>query len=240
MISDSGWHDYNIWEHSRTVRELYERRCRLEAEEMTCAAQAAELLAPLVSDGDELLDVGCGSGYFYHSLKSRRIPAAYYGIDSSPSLIEIGRRILPRYGLPADRLREMRLEDLAGAADHVLCMNVISNIDNYPRPLERLLKVARKTVVLRESLTEGGSYSYVRDEFLDPGTELNVYVNSYPVSEVCDFIRSYGFEPALVTDRRTGGEPEMVIGYPHHWTFLVATRTSSEPDAAAAETGGAR
>jgi hypothetical protein len=27
-----------------------------------------------------------------------------------------------------------------------------------------------------------------------------------------------------VVDRRTGGKPEMVIGHPHHWTFLVATR----------------
>ena len=31
-----------------------------------------------------------------------------------------------------------------------------------------------------------------------------------------------------VTDRRTGGEPELVIGYPHHWTFLVAERIGAD------------
>jgi hypothetical protein len=28
----------------------------------------------------------------------------------------------------------------------------------------------------------------------------------------------------MCADRRSGGQPEMVIGHPHHWTFLVATR----------------
>ena len=93
MIGDSGWLKYNIWEHSRTVRELYARRCRGEVEEMTCAAQAAELLAERVQPGDTVLDVGCGSGYFFHSLKNRNVPVDYIGIDGAPSLIDIGRRI---------------------------------------------------------------------------------------------------------------------------------------------------
>jgi ubiquinone/menaquinone biosynthesis C-methylase UbiE len=229
MISDQGWQAYNIWEHSRTVRDLYARRCRLEAEEMTCAAQAAELLVPHVAPGDTLLDVGCGSGYFFHSLKSRGIAVAYHGIDSAPSLIAIGRAHMPAHGLPPDRLMVMRIEDLSGEIDHTVCMNVLSNIDNYQRPLERLLKVTRKSLVLRESLKQGASYSYVKDEFLDPGCDLKVYVNAYDLDETCDFIRSHGFEPRVVVDRRSNGEPELVIGYPHYWTFVVATRTRAAP-----------
>jgi ubiquinone/menaquinone biosynthesis C-methylase UbiE len=224
MISDQGWHAYNIWEHSQAVRDLYARRCRLEAEEMTCAAQAAELLARHVAVGDVLLDVGCGSGYFFHSLKSRGIDVAYHGIDASPALIAIGRAHMPAHGLPSDRLMAMRIEDLTGEVDHTVCMNVLSNLDNYQRPLERLLKVTRKTLVLRESLKHGASYAYVKDEFLDPGYDLKVYVNAYDLDETCDFIRSYGFTPTVVVDRRSKGEPELVIGYPHYWTFVVAER----------------
>ena len=121
---------------------------------MTCAAQAAELLAPHVSPGDTLLDAGCGSGYFFHSMRKRNIPVGYYGIDAAPSLIQIGQEILPAYGLTADRLRVMRIEDLDAEVDHIICMNVLSNIDNYHRPLERLLHCARKTLILRESLKE--------------------------------------------------------------------------------------
>jgi ubiquinone/menaquinone biosynthesis C-methylase UbiE len=224
MIRGDGWGKYCIWEHSRAVKELYARRCRLEEEEMTCAAQAAELLGPHVRPGDTLLDVGCGSGYFFHSLRKRGIPAEYYGIDAAPSLIQIGRTTLPEYGLPAERLQVLRIEDLDGEADHVLCMNVLSNIDNYHRPLERLLRCARKMVIVRECCSDRAVYSYVRDEYLDAGCELKVHVNTYPTREFMGFMESYGFRVRYVVDRRTSGQPEMVIGYPHHWKFFVAEK----------------
>jgi ubiquinone/menaquinone biosynthesis C-methylase UbiE len=224
MIRDDGWLRYCIWEHSATVKELYARRCRLEEEEMTCAAQAAELLTPHVRPGDTVLDVGCGSGYFFHSLRRRGIPAEYFGIDAAPSLVAIGREHLPAYGLPADNLRVLRIEDLDGEADHVVCMNVLSNIDNYHRPLERILRCARKTAVIRESCAAETKYTYVRDEYLDPGCDLKVHVNTYAAAEFAGLIEANGFRVRQVTDRRTQGRPELVIGHPHYWTFFVAER----------------
>jgi ubiquinone/menaquinone biosynthesis C-methylase UbiE len=224
VIRDDGWLKYCIWEHSATVKELYARRCQLLEEEMTCAAQAAELLAPLAVKGDTLLDAGCGSGYFFHSLRARDIPVEYYGIDAAPSLIDIGRRYMPAHGLPADRLNLMRIEDLNASADHVICMNVLSNIDNYHRPLERLLHSARKTLILRESFKEQAEYAYVIDHYLDDGCDIKVYVNAYPIDEVVAFIQSYGFSVQIIEDWRTRGKPELVIDYPHYWTFLVAER----------------
>jgi ubiquinone/menaquinone biosynthesis C-methylase UbiE len=225
VISNDGWPRYSIWEHSATVRNLYERRCRLQAEEMDAHAQAAELLAARAERGDVVLDVGCGSGYFYHALAKRNVPVEYWGIDASRSLLEIGRAILPSYGLPAGRLIETRIEDLCGEADHIVCINVLSNIDNYHRPLERLLKTARKSVILRESLKRGAEYHYVRDPFLDPGVELKVHVNHYDLDDVMAFIQSYGYAVQQVSDVRTAGRPECVIGHPHYWTFLVADRS---------------
>lgn len=223
-LRDDGWQHHCIWEHSATVKELYTARARGEAEEMTCAAQAAELLAPLVAPGDSLLDAGCGSGYFFHSLKRRSIPVAYHGVDAAPSLVAIGRRELPAHGLPADRLRVLRIDDLDGGVDHVLCMNVLSNLDNYHRPLERLLTMARKSLILRESAKEGALYSYVRDPYLDPGIELKVHVNAYDAGELHAFIAAHGFRVERITDRRSGGRPELVIGHPHWWTFFRAVR----------------
>jgi cyclopropane fatty-acyl-phospholipid synthase-like methyltransferase len=228
MIRDGGWRNYCIWEHSATVRELYARRCRLEEQEMTCAAQAAELLAPHVRPGDTVLDVGCGSGYFYHSLRRRGIPAVYFGIDAAPSLIAIGHAHLPAHGLSPDHLRVLRLEDLDGEADHVVCLNVLSNLDNYHRPLERILQCTRKTVVLRESCKQGASYAYVRDDYLDPGCDLKVHVNTYDLEEFQRFIEGYGFRVRRVPDRRTGDGPEMVIGHPHYWKFFAAERVACQ------------
>lgn len=224
MIRQDGWFNYCIWEHSCQIKDLYTRRCCLEEEEMTCAAQAAELLAPRISPGDIVLDVGCGSGYFFHSLKKRNISTEYWGIDAAPSLIEIGRREMPAFGLPAERLLNVRIEDLDGKADHVICLNVLSNIDNYHRPLERILKVAQRTVILRESCDEKGSYLYVTDKYLDRGVDLKVYINTYPIKEFMNFITSYGYNIQQITDRRTGSRPEMVIDYPHSWKFFLAEK----------------
>jgi ubiquinone/menaquinone biosynthesis C-methylase UbiE len=191
---------------------------------MTCAAQAAELLAAIARPGEALLDVGCGTGYFYHSLRRRGLNLEYHGIDATGSFIEVGRRELAAFGLPSERLSHLRIEDFEGAADHVLCMNVLSNLDNFHRPLERLVKAARRSLVLRESIKDGASYTYVRDDYLDPGVDLKVHVNAYDRAEIIDCIEGYGFSVREVTDRRSGDGPEMVISYPHYWTFLVAIR----------------
>lgn len=220
----STYQSHNIWEHSAEVRELYTRRAHDEAEEMTCAQQAVSLLLPFISAGDTVVDAGCGSGYFFHSLRRRHIPVTYYGFDHSPTLINIGRQVLPAFGLPAEHLSILRLDDYEGAFDHTICMNVLSNIDNYHRPLERLLNSTSKTLILRESLSDYAQYQYVQDRFLDDGVTLNVHVNVYDKQDVAKFIERYGFEVTFAEDWRAKGQPEMVIDYPHYWSFIVARR----------------
>ena len=224
MISSDGWQRFNIWDHSPSVLDLYARRARHEAEEMTCAAQAAELLAEIALTGESLLDVGCGTGYFFHSLRDRGIALEYYGIDATARFIDLGRGIMPRFGLAPERLAAVRIEDLDGSVDHVVCMNVLSNLDNFHRPLERLLGIARRSVILRESIKDGAEYRYVVDRYLDSDRPLKVHVNAYDRRELTAFVESYGYAVREVVDRRSGGAPELVIGYPHYWTFLVATR----------------
>ena len=193
---------------------------------MTAHAQAAELLAPMAKAGDVLLDAGCGSGYFFHSLAGRNMGLTYFGIDAAPSLIDIGHEEMPAFGLPAERLKVTRIEDLDGSVDHVVCINVLSNIDNYHRPLDRLLAMAKRSLILRESLKKGAEYNWVKDSWLDPGVDLGVHVNHYDLDDVSSFISARGFRPRSVIDRRSGGKPELVIDYPHYWTFIVAERVN--------------
>lgn len=223
-IRDDGWAAHNIWQHSASVRDLYTARARDEAEEMDCLAQAAELLTPLARPGDSVIDAGCGSGYFFHSLRKRDLALDYHGFDATAEFIEIGRRELVPFGLPPERLQKLRLEDFQGSADHLLCINLLSNLDNYHRPLERLLKATRRSLILRESIKNGADYRYVRDAYLDPGVALSVHVNAYDRRDLTAFIEARGFAVTEVIDRRSGGSPENVIGYPHWWSFLVATR----------------
>lgn len=223
-IAAGGERRASIWESSAHVRELYRARARDEAQELTCHAQAAELLAVRARPGESVLDAGCGTGALYHALRRRGVDVEYHGIDASHTFVGIGREELARFGLPPGRLQAIRLEDLDAEVDHAVCLNVLSNLDNVHRGLERLLRAARRTVILRESLGPEARSTYVRDAFLDPGVDLRVHVNTYAIEEVAALCDHHGFRAEVVVDRWTGGEPELVIGHPHRWTFLVAER----------------
>jgi ubiquinone/menaquinone biosynthesis C-methylase UbiE len=228
MIKSNGWSKYSIWEHSNIAKTLYFERAMGKAVEMTCHSQAVEILRDLLINGESVLDVGCGTGYFYHSFLKRGIPIDYHGIDASAHFIETGRNCLKDFGLPPDRLQNLRIEDMGGEVDHVVCINVLSNMDNIYRPLERMLKMAKRTVVLRESFARTSSCKYVVDKYLDSEEDLRTYVNTYPIGPVCDFVQGFGFSTKIVTDEYTGGKVQDVIDYPHHWAFLVATKEQSE------------
>lgn len=224
MIRTGGWERYSVWEHSASLRELYARRARGEEPEMTCAAQAAELLLPLLQPGDRVLDVGCGAGHFRHSLVRRGASVRYFGIDASRTFIDIGRKALAAQGEDASVLQVMRIEDMDADVEHIVCLNVLTNLDNFHRPLERMLRAARRTVILRESIADEAEVRYVRDEFLDDGADVWVHVNTYSRADFLGFIRAHGFTAAEHADWRAQGQPELVIGHPHHWSFVVAQR----------------
>jgi hypothetical protein len=146
---------------------------------------------------------------------------AYHGLDASPALIALGQAILPAYGLPSDRLIVGRIEDLNAEVDHIVCMNVLSNIDNFHRPLERMLRSARKSIILRESIKDGAEHHYVIDKYLDAGEPLRVHVNAYARTDIASLAAALGFDTQFIQDERARGQAELVIDYPHYWTFAV-------------------
>ncbi len=221
MIRLDGRNQYEIWHYSPTVLKLYEERAKAIAVEMTCAAQAASLLEEISEAGETLIDIGCGTGYFFHSLLKRKMYLEYWGLDACEEFISLGKTILPDFGLSSDRLIFGRLEDLNSRVDHILCMNVLSNLDNIHRPLERFLRLARKSVILRESIAEQSNYNYVVDKYLNSPQPLRVHVNTYSMSEIDRLGGELGYSSRYVQDWRTKGELELVIDYPHHWKFVV-------------------
>jgi SAM-dependent methyltransferase len=218
---------WNPWANDRNTYELYRRRCRGEAEEMTCAAQAAEILAPLVQPGETLLDAGCGGGYYLHSLRNRSVEVEYHGLDYTPEMIDLARSEMPsRTGIAADRFTLGAIEDLEDEYDTVLCFNVLTNSPHYALPLERLLHSARRRLLLRESMGDALVVRYTPDPYLDEGKRhIRVYHNTYPIDEVSAFMNEHGFSVTRIPDRRSKDGIEMVVDIPHHWRILLAERT---------------
>ncbi|MBU2548866.1 MAG: class I SAM-dependent methyltransferase [Proteobacteria bacterium] len=216
--------ELNIWEHSATVRELYAARARGE-QEMDAAAQAADILAPLLRPGMSLLDAGCGSGYYYWSFLRRGLEIEYYGIDYSPTLIRIGRRFMPLSGLNPERLRAAAIEDIRSRFGAVLCFNTLSWCPDFRLPLERLCRAAEKYILIRTNLHDRTVYRWEIDGYLDEGyNHLKAYWNIYALNEVTRFMEDEGFEVETIVDRRTGGDMELVVGKPYYWKILLGRR----------------
>src|SRR5207253_7383086 len=139
----------------------------MEAEEMTCAAQAAEILRDRTVNGETLLDAGCGGGYYLHSLQKRGVPVEYWGLDYTPEMIALAHEEMTQ--IPRERYRLGAIEDIRDQYDNILCFNVLTNSPHYALPLERLLLATKKRLLLRESLGDELVVRFTADPYLDEG-----------------------------------------------------------------------
>jgi len=222
----------NIWEHSQNVRELYSIRAH-SLEEMDSSAQCAEILAPFLQAAPaplRLLDAGCGSGYLWQSFRKRGLELEYYGLDYSPGLIEIGRRILPEYGLPPERLKCGRIEDLCGQRyDLAALLNTLTFCPDFREPLDRLLGTGISVLLIRDNFGPETVIRWEEDGFLDPGyNHLKAYWNRWNVWEVIHFLGEYGFRVEALEDKRCRGQKELVVGKPYYWSWLLASKKTKD------------
>jgi SAM-dependent methyltransferase len=237
----------NIWEHSQNVRGLYRRRAEGEGE-MDAAAQCAEILTPFIRRGaappslmgadiaapfirqyaapPRLLDAGCGSGYLWHSFKKRGLAVEYFGLDYSPSLIDIGREVLPRHGLEAERLTCGAIEDVCGQSyDIAVLLNTLTFCPDYREPLDRLMETGAKILIIRDNFGPETLRRWEIDGYLDPGyNHLKAYWNQWQTDEVVAFIAASGYQVTPIPDRRTGGRMEPVVDKPYYWSWLLAVK----------------
>lgn len=217
---------WNPWANDRNTLALYRRRCRQEAEEMTCAAQAAKILAGRLNPGETLLDAGCGGGYYYWSFFNRKIETDYFGLDYTPEMIALAREeMCSRTSLALDHFLLGSIENLELKFDNILCFNVLTNNPHYGLPLERLLSCTKKRILIRENLGETLKVLYTPDPYLDEEKRhIRVYHNQYPLAEVSAFIEDFGFKVTCIFDERSQDGTEMVVDIPHQWRILLGER----------------
>ena len=219
---------WNPWANDRNTYELYRRRCRQEAEEMTCARQAAEVLGPRLAPGESLLDAGCGGGYYHWSFANRGFQAEWHGLDYTPEMIDLARaELAPAAGIDPERFEVGAIEHLDRQFDNVLCFNVLTNSPHFALPLERLLANCRRRILLRESMGDELIMRYTPDPYLDEGKRhIRVYHNTYELDEVRGLMEEMGFVVTQIPDQRTGDGTELVVDIPHQWRILLGERTT--------------
>jgi SAM-dependent methyltransferase len=195
---------------------------------MDCAAQAADIISTIeMTSSFQILDVGCGAGHFIHSLKKRFRRFHYYGLDYSPSIVEIGKKAYSSLGLDPERVFLQSIDDLTGLKlDIVLIMNVLSFNPDFRRPLYRASETEAQAILIRDNFGEKTTMRWELDGHLDERyNHLMGYWNEWSRSEMADFLRSLGYSKVdFIEDRRTKGAVELVVGKPYHWEFLLAQK----------------
>jgi cyclopropane fatty-acyl-phospholipid synthase-like methyltransferase len=144
----------------------------------------------------------------------------YFGIDSSSKLIAIGKKYMVNYGLSSKKLVNMRLEDVSQKFDHIVCINVLTYLDNIYKYLERMINLSNKSIIIRESFHTRDIYKYVPDNYLDKDKKINTYINTYSIKKISLFLKNFNCDFKLIKDQYTKGKVQKVIGHNHYWKFL--------------------
>ncbi len=221
---------WNIWANDKNMLDLYRSRCLRDSEEMTCAAQLADLIVEHCDVTESFLDVGCGGGYYYNSLVKRGFEPQYFGIDHTSEMIELAQEQIGRRYLSENNFRLMSIEDLDYSFDNIICFHVLTNSPHYMYLLDRILSCTRKKVFIRENINNQSAYviDYRPDPYLNEGKRhMNVYHNTIPLEELHLFATARGFQMIEYIDKRTSGLPEIVCDIPHTWKILLLERTST-------------
>jgi len=98
-----------------------------------------------------ILDVGASSGYYRRVLDMSGYTMSYVGIDSSPAMVELGRRMFMR---PDDKLDLGDACDLPypdASFDVVLSGGTIMHIRDYEKAIAEMVRVSNKYVILHRT-----------------------------------------------------------------------------------------
>ena len=106
--------------------------------------QVLALLAQLVPSGGRVLDMGCGTGPVLAELRAAGWQCS--GLDAAPDMLAQARERLAAAGLPDDDLHQGDCRAAPfpdGSFDAVLCMGVISYIEDYAPILREIRRLVR-------------------------------------------------------------------------------------------------
>lgn len=94
----------------------------------------------------DVLDVGCGGGIEYESLKKRGVDIIYWGVDYSENAIKACKEMFPEADFEVGDARGLRFPD--SAFDVVMVRHCLEHVDDWRKVISEAFRVARKAVIL--------------------------------------------------------------------------------------------
>jgi tRNA (uracil-5-)-methyltransferase TRM9 len=100
-----------------------------------------DLLLQYVKEGDKVLDLGCGNGRLYDSLKKKKVD--YTGVDFSKSLLKIAREKYPKVDFVEQDISELDLDDQFDCVVSVAVFNHLPSRELRVRSLRHVFEVLK-------------------------------------------------------------------------------------------------
>ena len=148
--------NWKIWDNDKAYGERFFDRIKGELPEMESSKALAKILKKQIFENDNVLDVGCGCGHYLKSLLSEiDVPFKYTGVDATNYYIELAKKAwndCSNASFYTGDIFDLPFDD--NSYDLVYCCNVFLHLPSIKKPLEELIRVSKKTVVLRSLFSD--------------------------------------------------------------------------------------
>jgi len=145
--------------NNKNNAQVYYNRAIGKFPEMEVSKALAKIVKKIIKKNYKILDVGCGSGHYYRSLKREIKNNFYYtGIDPYKIFLDKAKSAWKNFkNVNFKRGNIFELPVKNNEFDITICNNVFLHLPSIERPLKELIRVTNKTVILRTVLYD---YSY--------------------------------------------------------------------------------
>lgn len=141
--------------------------------------------------GENIVEIGCGSGLIYESMLNHRIvtPSSYIGGDVSLNMLTIAKQRYPQ--VPFLRLDIFQLPFDTASVDNVINIQVLQHLPGYKDAVKELVRVTRKQLIIDTWFVSGNEDS-ISFQNSGAGDTEKFFNNFYSYPKFAAFLKEIG------------------------------------------------
>jgi len=165
------------------------------------------------------LDVGCGTGHQYLSLKQSGMEFRYLGVDKTQKMVDFARSRFPEAKFVEGDIHELPFPDQSWPI--VGCRHVLDHLPGYEKALSELARVCSDCLIIciLNPLADKQQIKVIGKPpaQTDPKQFSEHYLNTYPRGPFMEMLKNLGFN--VVVDKLVE-----VGGYFKNYELIIARR----------------
>lgn len=147
------------WNNAK-YQKIFAKRAKGTLPEMESSKAVAQILDKWIRNDDKILDVGCGVGHYYVSLKNKiKKNFQYFGLDIKEDYIKEAKKIFKNQS--SVHFKKGDIYDLPfknNFFEIVMFNNTLENLPSIDKPIKELLRVTKNYLLLRVLVDERSFY----------------------------------------------------------------------------------